>query len=117
VSRGLEDAAGHVDASFRRLTGIRRGAKGHRLAALPRLPEVLDQAACVDLLHVDRSLEGVGIVEPEKLVRVTREAVVAAQLTATIRIGRPAERHRARVELAYEAFGSKLVIFNPAALV
>jgi hypothetical protein len=40
---------------------------------------------------------------------------MAAHLATTIWIDRPPERHGTRVQLAYEALGSKLVIFNTAA--
>src|SRR5262245_51318844 len=103
LSRRLEDAACDAEACLCRLIRISRCAEGHRLTALRRLRELSDQAAAVDVLHVDRSLEGIGIVEPEKLMRVPRKAVMATHLAAAIRVDRPAERHRARVELAYEA--------------
>jgi len=117
LSRGFENTAGHLEASLGGLIRIGRGTEGDGLSALPRLPELADEPAPVDLLHVDRSLERVGIGEPEKFVRVPSEAVMAAHLAATIRIDRPAKRHGARVQLAYEALGSKLVIFNAAALI
>src|SRR6185369_11586248 len=58
-----------------------------------------------------------GIVQPEELVRVAREAVAAGHLTAAIRIHGPAEWHRPAVELVQEVLGAKLVIFDAAPLV
>src|SRR5262249_41540100 len=102
-SRSLEDAACDLEAPLCRLIGIGRGAEGHRLAALPRFLEVPEQTAWVDLLHVDRSLEGVRVAEPEKLVCIPSKTVMAAHLTSAIGVHGPAEWHRARIELSYEA--------------
>src|SRR5207245_11171213 len=88
-----------------------------RLLALPRPPELVDEAVTFRFLHVDLSLEGVRIVQTEELVGVPREAVAAGHLAATIRVHGPPEGHRPRVELVHEILGVKLVIFNAPTLV
>jgi hypothetical protein len=68
-ARGFEHATRHLKRRLCGLVGIGGGPERHDLSTPLRLLELCDEVLTVDLLHIDLSLERLGIAQTEKLVR------------------------------------------------
>jgi len=117
LAGGLENSPGHCEPCLGGLVRVGGRAEGDEPPGSPRSTKLANEAGTIGFLHVDPPLEGAGLAHAEEFVRVTREAVVAAQFAAPIGIHRPAKRHGPGVQAVHELFRSKLVIFDAPSFV